>query len=292
MEGYHYYTNEEGEVTRFLGSVMKEIPPRPDLLTPYVYWLPPLVKKVLMIDAKAVHPGVFTELSNLEDLYLPNPNITLAEGSLPDHMVTLHVPYDESCREILRDYVRYTNGFRKPGFCSILWHALQGKAKLNLILEDDCCDAREFHCPIPFDMTIDTNISKPYVFEGGELGTITITEKVEYIHPETFQAENTPSIYSPRIKSFEVSPDNKQFISIDGVLFDKKNHTLIRVPSDKYINDPNGLYVVPDFVEHIAEGAFQGVVGCEEIHLPWHLIEYNDSFTNTFGTRKIVLKTD
>lgn len=292
MKAFHYNINEEGEVTEFVGSVMKKIPDRPDLLAPFVYWLPPLVKEVWMVDAKAVHPGVFTELSHLEHLYLENANITLAEGCLPDRLVTLHVPYDKNCGEILKDYVRCANGFRKPGFCSMLWHAMNGKAKLDLILTDDCCNAREFNCPITFDITIHGNISKPFVFDGAEICTIKITENCDYINPMTFQAESAPDIYSPRIKYFEVDASNKKYISIDGVLFVKESSTLLRVPTDKFTDDPNGVYVVPDFVKHIAEGAFEGVFGCEEVHLPWHLIEYSESFTKTFGTRKIVLKTN
>ena len=55
----------------------------------------------------AVRAGVFAKLTALEDIHLPNSNVTLFDGALPDHKVTIHVPCDVACRKTLSAYDWY-----------------------------------------------------------------------------------------------------------------------------------------------------------------------------------------
>ena len=98
-------TNENNEVIWFCDIIKKRIWPRRDLLVPYLFWHQHLVKEVCLPEhTTAVHTGVFSKLTALEDLYLSNGKVTLFEGCLPDHKVTIHVPFNEDCQTALMEY--------------------------------------------------------------------------------------------------------------------------------------------------------------------------------------------
>ena len=59
------------------------------------------------------------------------------------------------------------------------------------------------------------------------------------------------------LKDFEVDEGNPVYASHEGVLFDKKMHTLIKYPEGK-----EGDYAIPDSVIFIENSAFDG---CEKI---------------------------
>lgn len=153
---YIFVTNEKHEVVSFTGLVKKKIIwPRRNLAVPYLFWHHHLVKDVWMLEhATAVHPGVFTELTALEDLYLPHGDITLMEGCLPDHKVTVHVPCNEDCYTALMEYDWNTDNPSGTGFSSILWYAQKGKVRLHLTFEKDCCEVPELCWPVAVDITM------------------------------------------------------------------------------------------------------------------------------------------
>ena len=155
-EHYIFVTNENKEVVRFCGQVKKKEWLRRKGMLPYLFWHHHLVKEVwLPENAIAVHAGVFTELTALEDIHLPTSDITLFEGCLPDHKVTIHLPFDASCREGLRAYDWQAEHTVGSGFASILWHVQNGKARLHLTPEADCCEVTERCWPVSVDITMD-----------------------------------------------------------------------------------------------------------------------------------------
>ena len=65
-----------------------------------------------------------------------------------------------------------------------------------------------------------------------------------------------------KMKSIDVDESNQKYKSIDGVLYDKAAVILIRFPEGKV-----GCFEIPDTVETIEEGAFEGCAGLVEIGL-------------------------
>lgn len=75
-----------------------------------------------------------------------------------------------------------------------------------------------------------------------------------------------------KLKAIKVSPDNKNFCDIDGVLFDKEVKTLIAFPQGR-----GGRYVVPETVEAITDNAFLFNNKIREVHLPVGIQEIGES---------------
>ncbi len=65
------------------------------------------------------------------------------------------------------------------------------------------------------------------------------------------------------LTAFDVDPSNETFSSLDGVLFDKSQTTLLRCPEGK-----TGAYVIPDGVVRIGSGAFSWCAGLTNVTIP------------------------
>jgi hypothetical protein len=88
------------------------------------------------------------------------------------------------------------------------------------------------------------------------LTTITIPGSVASIGNEAFFGCSS-------LANIEVAPDNPNFSSVDGVLFDKNLTTLIRYPEGK-----QGEYTIPDGVIDISESVFSGNVALTSVTIP------------------------
>ena len=75
------------------------------------------------------------------------------------------------------------------------------------------------------------------------------------------------------ITAFKVRYDHPYFATIDGVLFDKVNKSLVRVPSAKYIR----TYEIPDGVTSIGDDAFCGCDSLTSITIPNSVTSIGDS---------------
>lgn len=154
---YLFLSNDNKEVVDFCGLIKRKHWFRRKGTIPFRFYHHHLVKEVWVpAKATAVHAGVFAELTALEDFYLDSGNVTLFEGSLPDHKVTIHLPLDASCRSILQAYDWHADNTVGTGFASILWHVQKGKARLHLTLEEDCCELPEFFTHLPPDIIIES----------------------------------------------------------------------------------------------------------------------------------------
>ena len=93
-------------------------------------------------------------------------------------------------------------------------------------------------------------------FENGNGGSpiIKIPKDVIYIMPGTF--------YGLWTTSFEVAPENRHYMSDDGVLFTKDGKTLVAFPYER-----TGEYIIPNGVRRIASYAFRDS-SVESIVLP------------------------
>ena len=108
------------------------------------------------------------------------------------------------------------------------------------------------------NVTISTKITNIWSFAFMDTGlkTVTIPLSVTFIG-------NSPFADCVNLTSIKVSPNNNNFTSIDGVLFDKKNTTLIQYPAGK-----NGdHYSIPDSVRKINYLSF-GSCNLKSITIP------------------------
>lgn len=120
-------------------------------------------------------------------------------------------------------------------------------------------------------------ISKSAFYACYSLKDITITKNIKFIGNWALACKN--------LESINVSDSNKQFKSIDNILFSHDGTILLKYPSHK----PEHHYTVPDSVKIIANAAFQDSTELHEISFPSGLIEIGDNaFLNT-QIKKLVL---
>ncbi len=96
-----------------------------------------------------------------------------------------------------------------------------------------------------------------YAFFDSNLTSITISDSVIVIESNAFLSCHS-------MTSINVSQNNKNYSSIDGVLFNKTQSELIRYPSRKSLNN----YTIPDTVETIGDYAFEYAYNLIKIIIP------------------------
>lgn len=87
------------------------------------------------------------------------------------------------------------------------------------------------------------------------------------------------------IMGFTVQADNPNFSSLDGVLFDKSQTTLIQYPCSKV-----GSYIIPSTVTSFYWGAFDGCIGLTKVTIPNSITSIcNYAFHGCTGLKSIVI---
>lgn len=94
--------------------------------------------------------------------------------------------------------------------------------------------------------------------------SIDIPASVEYIGHESFSGSS--------IENINVDANNKNYSSVDGVLFNKDKTEIIYYPRGKTVKE----YIIPDGVVKIGYGAFEGNSSLENIEIPHSVTEIGD----------------
>jgi len=102
-----------------------------------------------------------------------------------------------------------------------------------------------------------TEIADNTFFSNSSLKSIYIPESVTSIGPYAF-------IYSNEITDMRVAPDNPNYCSVGGVIFNKAKTTLVSYPPKK----PGTSYKIPDGVTVIEARAFEAAVLLTAIEIP------------------------
>lgn len=101
-----------------------------------------------------------------------------------------------------------------------------------------------------------TNIGRQAFFRCPALTSISISNSVSAIGERAFAS-------CAKLGSINVDPSNPSFSSVNGVLFDKTQTTLLQFPAAKIL-----AYTVPNSVSHIGDSAFYGCASLLGVTLP------------------------
>ena len=114
---------------------------------------------------------------------------------------------------------------------------------------------------------------------GSQVRRIWIGDDVMEIDEETFR-------FTTETLAIEVSPENESFSSLDGVLFDKEQTTLVRYPEAR----PDAYYEVPSTVRTIKSNAFRGAANLTTIILPEGVESIESgAFENVFFLARVLI---
>ena len=94
------------------------------------------------------------------------------------------------------------------------------------------------------------------------LETVSISASVEYIGSDVFGA-------CPAIREIKVDPDNEEYISVSGNLYDKDMKTLIKLASASV----GECFAIPSGVEKIEDRAIENCENLVKLHIPASLKE-------------------
>ena len=114
-----------------------------------------------------------------------------------------------------------------------------------------------------------TNIAESAFLLNETLSSITIPESITYIGRDWTIAH--PFLGCSKLKSINVVPQNKNYCSVYGVLYNKDKTTLILCPCQK------GSINIPSSVTNIAESAFMECSAIKSLTLP-NSVEYMNSY--------------
>ena len=93
-------------------------------------------------------------------------------------------------------------------------------------------------------------------FDSCGITSVTISQSVTNIGTSAFG-------FCDNLMEINVSFDNAQYFSLDGVLFNKDKSTLLQYPGGK-----SGAYIIPDSVTSLANGSFDGCYGLSSVLIP------------------------
>ena len=235
-----------------------------------VFWACPSVKTIILPKSlKSVYGYSFNFFSALQNVILPkkNPNLVLVDGILYTR--------DRKC------LIRYFPNFRKKETRFVIPKSVRRidskafyecKELEEIIIHDKVltiCNSAFEECKKLKRIVLPKKLKKleqmtfwhcsslsevvmPSALEEIELGTFADCDSLYHIHiPESVR--KIDSAFCHAVREFTVSPDNKHFAAIDGVLYNKKITTLIEMPRGRKIK----TFKIPDSVKTIGYDAFR-----------------------------------
>ena len=144
------------------------------------------------------------------------------------------------------------------------------------------------------EVVIPDSVTKiyPAAFSGcTSLESVTIGSGVEQLDIDAFFEDSNAPASCRRLANITVSPDNKTYSSVDGVLFNKDKSELLAYP----IGNKRSSYTIPDGVAKIGVKAFYGCRYIETLTIPASVKEieasalgncYDIRTINYLGTRE------
>ena len=123
-----------------------------------------------------------------------------------------------------------------------------------------------------------TEVIADYAFRGLNISEVSVPASVERIGAYAFD--------NPMLEAVNIDPENKNYTSVDGVVFDKELKTLKLYPQAK----KDESYIVPDGVEIIASDAFAGNSFIKHVEFPDSVnLVYTGAFTNCTALEEFIV---
>lgn len=169
---------------------------------------------------------------------------------------------------------------------------IYGDFVYSVTIDDQICieDYRGTEKDVVIPEEID---GKPVTEIGKDAFVTSVAEKIEIHAGIDYIAGENPFVDANRLKEINVSPDNAEYSSQDGILFSKDGKTLLHYPAAR----GESSYTIPEGVETIGVAALYDC-GLNEIKLPSslstlkrHAMSYNDKLTSIdmSGTKIVTL---
>ena len=250
-----------------------------------------LTKIILPKNMTSIEGGVFSGCSSLESIVIPEGVTTIGTRSQSEPPYGSTFSGCTSLAEIvIPDSVTEIYDFAFSGCTSL------SKVKLSNNLTEiagatfsGCTSLREITIPDSV-----TSIGNYAFSDCTSLESVTIGSGVEQLDIDAFlDYSNAPVVSAScrRLANITVSPENKTYSSVDGVLFNKDKSELLAYP----IGNKRSSYTIPDGVTKIDQKAFYGCRYIETLTIPASVKEieasalgncYDIRTINYLGTRE------
>ena len=236
------------------------------------------------------HNGAFSGCTSLKEIVIPD-SVTgigesaffgcqsLKEITIPDSVMGIGEYAFEGCTSLAEIVI-------PDSVTEIGWSAFSGCTSLSKVKLPNSLtkigDYAFYYCKNLTEITIPDSVTEISwsAFEGcTSLAEITIPDSVTSIGEYAFSGCTS-------LSEITVSPDNKNYSSVDGVLFNKDGSELIVYPK----GNKRSTYTVPDGVTKIEYGAFCDCTSLAEITIPGSVTEIGESaFSGCTSLKKITI---
>lgn len=224
----------------------------------------------------AVDLGAFWDCDSLQTLWIPHSMRCFPVDSLPirEQKVTLCVNYARGAWTALKKA-----GFVLKRIPQALWEKYSGLyialklgyqrvVTLNIhVMGDDLANYEFLGMPIDCTVTFHSDIRAKYVFQKSMPSAVVIEKGVSYIDSDAFSSAGEIFFEDTSIEKIDVATENPLFYSKNGVLFERRNHTLLRFPQGKILL-ADSCYCLPADTWEVAAGAFDGAYTIEKLVIP------------------------
>ena len=221
----------------------------------------------------------------------------LTSVSLPDSLTMIAASAFEGCSSLTS--ISLPDGITEIGYCA--FYNCTALASVSLPDGLTMIAASAFECCSSLtSISLPDSITEIYsgAFNRTALTSIRFPAGMEYVEYisncaslETIELpENLSEIVRgdfvtncPNLKEIKISRSNKNFSTVDGVLFNKEKTVLLNCPNGKV-----GSYIIPDSVTTIGESAFKDCTNLTSITIPESVTAICDSaFENCTGLSSI-----
>lgn len=257
--------------------------------------IPDSVTKIIGKSDSEYFGGAFIGCTSLSKVKLSN-NLTeigiytflgctsLAEIDMPDSVTEIDWSAFKDCTSLSK--VKLSNNLTKienrvfSGCTSLKEIAIpDGVTEIDYSAFSGCTSLKE--------VVIPDSVTKiyPAAFSGcTSLESVTIGSGVEQLDIDAFFEDSNAPASCRRLANITVSPENKTYSSVDGVLFNKDKSELLAYP----IGNKRSSYTIPDGVTKIDQKAFYGCRYIETLTIPASVKEIEDSaLGNCYDIRTI-----
>ena len=219
-----------------------------------------------------IDENIFFDCTYLEEIAIPDSVTNIGESAFSGCTSLQEIEIPDSVTEISKSAFSGCTSLSKVKLSNNL-------TKIENSTFSDCTSLREITIPDSV-----TSIGGSAFSGCTSLESITIGSGVEQLDVDAFFKYSNAPVSCRRLANITVSPENKTYSSVDGVLFNKDKSELLAYP----IGNKRSSYTIPDGVTKIDQKAFYGCRYIETLTIPASVKEIEDSaLGNCYDIRTI-----